>query len=489
MNSDTNSKWLKYGTTGILYVVAAVVVGLNITLMFDNVLWGDEAFSANMVRHDAKGMMQIIHFWDSHPPFYYFWLKFCSMILGYNSYVYHLASLIPYFGGVILALICFPKRFGHIPTAVFLIFTGLASECLTYNVEVRMYSISAFLVLCGLYAAYLIILENRRSAWLWMVVCGLCGAYSHLYVFMIMGLVIFFTSCAAYIRHGKPVIKRAVWAHICFVVGYGPWFYHLYQTMGRMVGSWWMTAPASLKETVNMIFGGESTRKFLMPVLALMIIAVLFLELQKKALRLNEYAAEVLFMLVGGAVIASTFVVAYGASYLIKPILARRYVYALTSVIVMLLAVTISYLIGHTEGRLQWKFFGKPENLTKGIFVLLCCVMFAVGLQNYKVFYEESMEQERRTQEVLSLIGDEPQYLISNGVNHLTWSVFGHYYPDVESIEAHHGAMTAADFWYFNTRPMTQEELKSMTDRGYQYEEHLDMVFVKYPCAIYHFYQ
>jgi len=50
-------------------------------------------------------------------------------------------------------------------------------------------------------------------------------------------------------------------------------------------------------------------------------------------------------------------------------------------------------------------------------------------------------------------------------------------------------AMTADDFWYFKATPMTEEEIASMTDRGYKYDEYKDMVFVKYHCALYHFYK
>ena len=60
----------------LLYLLAALILILQFTLTFDNVLWGDEAFSANTVRGTSfEGILQISHFLDSHPPLYYFWLK------------------------------------------------------------------------------------------------------------------------------------------------------------------------------------------------------------------------------------------------------------------------------------------------------------------------------------------------------------------------------------------------------------------------------
>lgn len=486
----------------IFYALAAIIICLNIVLIFDNVLWGDEAFSANMVRNSPYGMMQIIHFWDTHPPFYYFWLKLFSEIFGHNSYIYHLASLIPYLLGTLLAVIVFPKRFGRIPTAIFLIFTGLSSECLIYNVEIRMYSTVAFFVLCAYYSSYLIIEGNRKGAWWSMVLCSLCASYSHLYAFMITGLLIFFTGCAAIMKHGIKAIRPALFALLGFIVGYIPWLIELFGRLSGMLGGWWMSAPATLKETVNMIFGGESTRKLLMPILAFMIFCIVIIEcrflhrtpdrklhLHLKLPNFQNFSANMLFILTGCFTIACTFLVAYGFSYLIKPLLARRYVYPLTAVIAMLLMVSVSYLINHIKEHPVKAYFPEIPWVLRGTSLILTILLLVIGLKNYHAFYTDCRYQETRTKEILSLIGEDPDYLISNGVSHLTWSVFGYYYPETESIETHHGAMTADDFWYFNPTPMTEEELDSMTSRGYKYKEYKDMVFVKYHCALYHFYK
>lgn len=500
--SKTTTDFMKRLLPCTLYTLAAIIICLNIVLIFDNVLWGDEAFSASMVRNSPYGMMQIIHFWDSHPPFYYFWLKFFCEIFGHNSYVYHLASLVPYLLGTLLALICFPKRFGHIPTAVFLIFTGLASECLIYNVEIRMYSTAAFFVLCAYYSSYLIIEDNRKGAWWSMVLCGLYASYSHLYAFMITGVIVFFTGCAAVLKHGKKALRPALFALFGFILGYIPWLLELFGRMSGMLGSWWMTSPATLKETVNMIFGGEATRKLLMPILALMIFIIAIIEcrflhrdpdrklqLHLKFPDFRNFSTPMLFILTGCLTITCTFIVAYGFSYLIKPLLARRYVYPLTAVIALLLTVTISYLFNHIKEHPIKAYFPEAPDVLKVAFLALTAILLVIGLKNYRTFYADCRYQETRTQEILSLIGDDPDYLISNGVQHLTWSVFGYYYPEAEGIETHHGAMTADDFWYFTLAPMTADEIASMTSRGYKYEEYTDMVFVKYHCSLYHFYK
>ena len=52
-----------------IYLFAAAVVAVNFTLIFDNVVWGDEAFSGNVIRGtNIAGLLQRIYYWDNHPP-------------------------------------------------------------------------------------------------------------------------------------------------------------------------------------------------------------------------------------------------------------------------------------------------------------------------------------------------------------------------------------------------------------------------------------
>ena len=71
-----------------IYFLAAFTVILNVTLIFDNVLWGDEAYSANLVRHNLPDMMQIISLTEPHPPLYYYWLKMWVELLGHSGTVF-----------------------------------------------------------------------------------------------------------------------------------------------------------------------------------------------------------------------------------------------------------------------------------------------------------------------------------------------------------------------------------------------------------------
>ena len=128
------------------YLLAVLGICLNVSLMFDNVVWGDEAFSVNTAENSLFGIMQIMYYLDNHPPLYYYWLKLFGELFGFSIPVCHLASLIPYIGGILLAVFWFQKEFGKIPATFFVVISSLSATCVEYNLEIRMYAMAFFCV-------------------------------------------------------------------------------------------------------------------------------------------------------------------------------------------------------------------------------------------------------------------------------------------------------------------------------------------------------
>lgn len=85
-----------------------------------------------------------MYYWDNHPPLYYYWLKLFGTLFGFSVPVFHLASLVPFVIGLVLALTVVRKRFGMLPVAFFLTISGLGQACLEYNLEVRMYALAFY---------------------------------------------------------------------------------------------------------------------------------------------------------------------------------------------------------------------------------------------------------------------------------------------------------------------------------------------------------
>ena len=140
----------RYIAPAVMLAATAFMVYLNFSMMSDRVLWGDEAFSANTAHKSVGGILQVMYYWDNHPPLYYYWLKLFGTLFGFSVPVFHLASLVPFVIGLVLALTVVRKRFGMLPVAFFLTISGLGQACLEYNLEVRMYAL-AFLCVMGCY--------------------------------------------------------------------------------------------------------------------------------------------------------------------------------------------------------------------------------------------------------------------------------------------------------------------------------------------------
>ena len=97
--------WKKAGFV-LLVLLTGIMFYLNVRLMFDNVLWGDEAFSANTAAKSVGGILQVMYYWDNHPPLYYYWLKLFGELFGYTVPVFHGASLTAFAIGLLLAVSC-----------------------------------------------------------------------------------------------------------------------------------------------------------------------------------------------------------------------------------------------------------------------------------------------------------------------------------------------------------------------------------------------
>lgn len=126
----------------VVLAFSVLVICLNFGMMSDRVLWGDEAFSANTAHKSVGGILQVLYYWDNHPPLYYYWLKLFGTLFGFSVPVFHLASLVPFAIGIVLALTVIRKHFGMLPATFFVMISGLGQACLEYNLEVRMYALA-----------------------------------------------------------------------------------------------------------------------------------------------------------------------------------------------------------------------------------------------------------------------------------------------------------------------------------------------------------
>lgn len=501
----------KYG----IYILAALIICLNCILAFDNVVWGDEAFSANTVQNNITGILQIMYYWDSHPPLYYFWLHLCTEILGYNAVVYHFASLAPFIGCVILLITVFRKKFGTLPSVFALIIIGLASPCVNYNLEIRMYSLAFFEVFLTFYFAYAFLCGSKK-AWIFMTIFAIAGAYTHYFVLVTCGILIFITGVAATIRFRKEKSRRtgikALASMVLFCIGYLPWMkYFLHQTEA-VSGSWWMSEPALISDIVKMLMGGEGMFKYTFPIFLIVVIVPIVLESGifswKKEVKqmceneeyeytlgvatpsLTGWSDTSYGVAVGFLTIFGTIVFGYIISAVMSPILNVRYVYPMIALTILCIIIGMSWCLKKIDTNKT--HFGPMLAISiKSVLGIIMILMLVSGIGDYKAYKATADQEKAATEDFLSLIGEieDDTVLISYGVKHFAWTVLDYYYPGIEIIAGDCVSSDASDIWYFDNNMLSESNIDVLTKAGYTIEYHGMRQLGKYPCQVYHYYK
>jgi len=492
----------KYICPALPYLLAAAMVFLNMVLMFDNVLWGDEAFSVNTAEKSLGGILQVMYYWDNHPPLYYYWLKFLGELLGFSVPVCHLASLIPFTGGILLAVFSFQKKFGKIPAAFFVIISALGTACLEYNLEIRMYALAFFCVTACFYCSYRVIISGKKSAWASMVFWALCGAYTHYYALVTVGLLLFFTGTAVWVRHRGRTWWKGFLAIFLFLLGYAPWMFFLITAIQHVSASWWVTDVIALKDCLIMVFGSKGMVRIIAPLFVFLTLTILLsdsgifqpgkqsedgcLKIHKPGL--GKWSAETFSMAVGILTIVGTVAFAYFLCFIMKPVLVVRYLYPLSAVTLCLLVIGSGRwlaLLKRLADRTEMSYLA---DFGKAFLLGLMGILLVIGMKNYRVYSETARLENQRTSETLELIGipGEDVKMVTNGVQHLGWTVLYHYYPENEIVNGNYDSTDADMFWYFNPTELSQEELLRLEQKGISVTAYGEMQLAKYPFYLYY---
>lgn len=491
------SVFRKYIGPAVVLALTILVVCLNFSMMSDRVLWGDEAFSANTAHKDVDGILQVLYYWDNHPPLFYYWLKLFGTLFGYKVPVFHLASLVPFLIGIVLALTVVRKHFGMLPAAFFVMVSGLGQACLEYNLEVRMYALAFLGVMGCFYCAYRVIADGSRKTWAGMVLWALAAAYSHYYALVAVGIMLFFTGVAVWIKYRGKAWKKGVLAIVAFLIGYAPWLYFFYAGLKNVSRGWWMTEILGLDQSLEIVMGGRRMNGIVFPLVILFLLVMLVADssvfsAEKESVHLQKpsvknWSDKTYAMAVGACTILGTLAFAYLLSVVMAPMLTQRYLYPLSAVAIVMLVVGSSRVLELTAELEQHAWKGM-EFLTRLILVLLLTVLFGLGIQNYRECYDSYEQQKVETDKTLDLIGtpDEDMKMITNGVKHLGWTVLYYYYPDNEIVNGDYRQAEADRFWYFTPGELGADAVTELRQKGYQVTDYGLMQLAQYPFYLYY---
>lgn len=491
-----------YVAPAALYLLAAAVVVLNVRLMFDNVLWGDEAFSANTIKTYWAGILEISYYTDNHPPLYYYWAKVCAELFGYTIPVYHLASLIPFILGILFAVTALRKQYGKLPAALFVIVSGLGSSCLEYNLEVRMYSLAFLFILLAYYCSSQVI-SGKKGAWAGMVIFGIAAAYTHYYGLVTAGLLIFVTGAAYWLRHRGKTWRKGLAAVVIFIVAYLPWLRFLFHSMSAGGRNWWNTEVLSFKDSLKMLFGTAGMCRPLSLLFLILLIIILAVEssifhMQKKdsetyvrigAPSMKEWSDHTWSIAVGVVTVAGVLIFAYLLCALYAAILAQRYLYPTSAIVFLMLVMECSRGLELCSDLSLKSGKGFPERLGKCALLVFLVALLVIGVQNYRTWSTEVNEEKTATEATLTLIGDPDSdtVLVNNGVTHLGWTVLSYYYPDNEVENASYQDVDADRYWYFTLTWLAEDDISALSEAGYVLYGYGEQQISKYTFVLYYF--
>ena len=120
-----------------------------------------------------------------------------------------------------------------------------------------MYALAFLCVMGCFYCSYRVIADGNRKTWAGMVLWALAAAYSHYYALVAVGIMMFFTGVAVWIKYrGKTWIK-GVLAIVAFFIGYAPWLYFFYAGLKNVSRGWWMTEILGLDQSLEIVMGAE----------------------------------------------------------------------------------------------------------------------------------------------------------------------------------------------------------------------------------------
>lgn len=493
----------KYICPVLPYVLAVLIICLNMSLMFDNVLWGDEAFSANTVGGSLYGILQVMYYWDNHPPLYYYWLKLFGELFGYTVPVYHLASLVPFAAGILLALFPFRKRYGTVPAVFFMVISGLGAACLEYNLEVRMYALAFFCITACFYCSCRVIDGGKKKAWIAMVFWGVAGAYTHYYALVTGGLIVFFTGAAVWVRErGRSWLKGAG-AVFAFLLGYSPWLSFLFLAVHKVSQNWWVSEVLGLDSVLDIVMGGTGMAKIITPLLTVLSAFVLLTDsgILSITKREDTFSAEIhkpdmkkwenetFSIAVGLFTIVGTIAFAYFLCFVMTPVLVDRYLYPLSAVSFCLLILCSSRVLKLLRRLERKAVLPHLESFGRAVLVCLTGVLLVIGMGNYQRYSVSVRQQSKKTDKTLAIIGipEKDVKMVSNGVKHLGWTVLHHYYLDNEVVNGDYNMAEGDRFWYFSPDELSQETLNELERGGVSVKVYGENQIAVYPFYLYYF--
>lgn len=327
---ERNFKKLYFG----MLIAAALVYAV---FALKTPVWADEAYTFALIRHSFSGIWTITAA-DSHPPLFYFFMKFFSAPFGYNLMVCRLVASIPCLLLMAVAGWQLRKLFNTRTGLLFMLLYFMYPYLMDYAVEVRMYSLGELLIFLNALYAYRCWKWNKAKDWAIFALAGTGAALTHYFALVSAGLIygLFFL---VILFKNRKLLKGWLIASGCTIALYLPWLGNLIsQLIFKANNEYWID-PITLSTLVGYVkdvfYTGAMQSYFIFLGGAYLVALGILLFSKKKE--------DIGLCLCALAIPLGTVAVGVIASIILRPVFVLRYVVSSLPLAVFFFA----FVLGH----------------------------------------------------------------------------------------------------------------------------------------------
>lgn len=230
---------LKNRCSKLPYIIFAILSLFSVSLIFNNNIWFDEAYTLSLIQHNYSEIIEILKT-DMHPPLYFISLKIFCGIFGYSVTVTKIFSVLGYIATLLLGCTVVKKHFGTYTSIVYMLTIGAIPMSLYFSVQQRSYQWCIFFVALCFIEALLFIENGKAHHCVLFFVAALLAAYNHIYALLAVGIMFAFVNIYVFIKNRK-LLNAVIISDIFIVAGYSPWIFPLLNQTKSASSGFWLT--------------------------------------------------------------------------------------------------------------------------------------------------------------------------------------------------------------------------------------------------------
>ncbi len=402
----------------IYITLVLLIIFINVSLIFNNNVWCDEAFIINGCKLGFKELLRYIAVEDKRPPLYLLSAKIWSNCFGLSVPSLKIFSIIPAILTILIDGLIIWKRFGFRSSIIFCMLVGLSPAGMTKNIEITIYSWTLFWVTTSALMAFEIykkpkIYKNK----LFFIVVSLGAAATHYYALLAEIFIYGALFLSLIIKYkNKQSIFNVMFISITTMIGYIPCLPFFLRQFADASGSFWISdvTLSTIISSQRMPFEGENTFTFSNEFTALFWImnVFVFINLLNEKKEKTEEKEKTYFAIMCFILLLLIPVSGYVFSKSIRPLYISRYFYCVVGVLWIFNAISFSIL-----------------KLNKYIFRLIISAIIVMFIFDYPVIFEREYETE--TKAVVDLVNEslEKDDIFVNNIEECASWELEYYFP------------------------------------------------------------